>query len=348
MLTRRWFWAVVMTALPFVFGSAGCLKRTERIQISADGAVKVRLEYLGEKGDFDTLDALLSPAGGWHMEREVKLENGKETITLRGERTFAPREELPSTFVAPNDPNASLALTFPTTLVRERRADGIYLHFRRVYKPREWSYVNYWSDAILDDNVKKLGEKKSEELTHDERLQLIKTFAGVEAMKQVEFAQRALRETDGTLKPDHWLLARKAVLDLYEEQTDWDDLAKKLESMSGEERDREVETAAKRVMDETHRVLVQSLRSHAKYDDERMTKFEAAFERAKTYYDITSQQAGHAFQIRVSMPGEVVAHNGDTFEDGEITWEFDGNAFRDRSYELMVTSRLPLSREDRE
>lgn len=348
MLTRRWFWAAVMSGLPLVLGSVGCLKRTERIQVSADGSVKVRLEYEGEPGDFNTLDALLSDKSGWHMERGVKQENGKEIITLHGERTFAPREDLPSAFSLPTDSNAGLTLQFPTTLVRERRADGIYLHFRRVYKPREWSYVDYWSRMIVDDNIKKLGEKKPEELTHDERMQLIRALAGVEAMKQIEFAVRALREADPSIKQDHLLSARKAVLEVYEERINWDELAKNLETMSGEDRDAEVERIANRVMDQARSAFVTSLRSSAKYDEERIAKFDAAFDRAKRYYDITNQQAAHAFEIRLSMPGEMVAHNGDKIDDGEAVWEFDGNAFRDRSYELMVTSKLPLSREDRE
>lgn len=348
MLTKQWFLAAVMCAVPAFLGSTGCLKRTERIRVSVDGSVKIGLEYEGEKGDFETLDALPSSAGGWRLERLVEEKDGKEIVKLVGERTFAPRDELPSTFAAPGDPYAALVLSFPTTLVRERRADGIYLHFRRVYKPREWNYVDYWSNMIVDDNVKELGEKKPEELTHEERLTMIRSLAGVEAMKQVEFAHRALTEVDQNCKQDQFLAARTAILEVYEERTDWDELARKLESLSGDDRDREVESAAERVMEQAHQACTQSLRTIAKFDDEKIAKFQLAYDRAKRYYDITSQQAGHAFEIRVTMPGEVVAHNGDKIEDDEIVWEFDGNAFRDRANELMVTSKLPLSREDRE
>jgi len=117
--------------------------------------------------------------------------------------------------------------------------------------------------------------------------------------------------------------------------------------MSGEERDQEVERVALQVMDRARSAFSRSLRTVAKYDEEKIHRFDAAFDRAKRYYDITSQQAAHAFEIRVNMPGEVVAHNGEKVEDAEVVWEFDGNAFRDRSYELMVTSKLPLSREDK-
>lgn len=348
MLTRPWYHAIALGLAPLLVYSLGCLKRTERIQISADGAVKIAIDYEGEKGDFETLDALPSAASGWKLKREVSPKEGKEEISLRGERTFAPREDLPSTFAAPDDPNAALVLQFPTTLVREKRSDGVYLHFRRVYKPRDWAYVDFWSKTGLDDNVKKLGEKKPEELTHDERLQLIKAFAGVESMKQVEFAGRAFKDIDANARQDHFLLARKAILEVYEDQTDWDALAKRLEALSGDDRDKEVERTAQLVLDQARKTMIQSLRTQAKFDDDRMTKFEAAFDRAKRYYDITAQQEAHAFEIRVSMPGEIVAHNADKDEDGEFIWEFDGSAFRDRPYELMVTSKLPLSREDKD
>jgi len=347
MLSGRWFTAILVGALPLALASLGCLKRTERIQITADGAVKVGIEYEGEKGDFETLDAMPSAASGWKLDRSVEEEDGKEIITLRGDRTFAPREDLPSTFAGPNDPNAALALKFPTTLQRERRPDGVYLHFRRVYTPRDWAYVDYWSKLGLDDNVKKLIEKKPEELTHDERLQLIKAFAAVESMKQVEFARRAFAEADPTFKQDQFLAARKAIVDVYEEHTDWEALVNRVETFSGDDRDKEVERASEQVLDQGRRAMVDSLRTRARYDDERLAKFQAAYDRAKRYHDITSQHESHAFEIRVTMPGEIIADNGDKHEDSEIVWEFDGNAFRDRPYELMVTSKLPLTREDK-
>ena len=347
MIGRR---LIVISAvvLPILF-AIGCVKRKETITVKPDGAVTVAIRYEGDKGDFDKGDAMPSLASGWKVDREVKQnEDKKEEVKLTGERTFKPGEELPQSYAAPNDPDAGLYLKFPTTLAREKRKDGVYLTLRRVYLPREWAYVQFWADAIIDDNIKKLGEKKPEELTHEERLQLIRAFAGVEAYKQIELAQRALKECDDKLKPDHWMLARRAVLNVYEEGVDWDELAKRVATLSQEELDQQFERESQRLVDEAHQAIVRSLKQDAGYDAERIAKFEAAYERAKKFYDITNDLGGHSFEIEVKMPGTIVAHNGDKVDDdGTVKWEFDGKAFRDRPYELMVTSRMPLDRDEK-
>jgi len=335
-------------ALPILFAT-GCVKRKEIIIVKPDGAVTVTIDYGGDKSDFDKGDAMPSEQGGWKVSREDRTEeNKKETVDLTAERTFKPGEELPGSYAAPNDPDANLYLKFPTTLTRERRKDGVYLHFRRVYAPREWAYVQYWADEHIDDNIKKLGEKKPEELTHEERVQLIQRFAGVEAYKQIELAQRALKESDDKLKPDHWLLARRAMLTVYEEGVDWDAIARRVENLSEEERDQAFERESQRILGEARQAFVASLKRDAGYDADRIAKFDKAYERATKYYDITNNLSGHGFEIEVTMPGTIVASNADkTEDDGSVKWEFGGNAFYDRPYELMVTSRLPLDRDEK-
>ncbi len=345
---RRQRFAMLAAAVGLVTAPmAGCLERKESITITKDGRVTIAVAYEGEKGDFETLDAMPSQAAGWKVEREIKQDGDKEVIKITGERSFGPNEELPSSFASPSDPNRRLYLSFPTTVRREVRSDGVYLHFRRVYEPRDWAYVQLWVDNVMDDNIKQLGEKKPEELTHEERVQVVRAIAGAEGLKQVELAQRALRESNEALKPDHWLLARRALLDVYEEHTDWDRIAHTLASIPEEQRQDAMERESQQIIDAAHRAFVTSLRNDAKYDPEHFTRFEAAYDRAKKYYDITNQTGGHAFDIEVTMPGEIVAHNADKTEgDNTVRWQFDGTAFRDRSFELMVTSRLPLDRKD--
>lgn len=334
--------------LPILF-AFGCVKRKEIITVKPEGAVTVAIEYSGNKGDFDKGDAMPSPASGWKVTREVKQnEDKKEEVNLSGERTFSAGEELPQSYAASNDPDAALYLKFPTTLTREKRKDGVYLHFRRVYAPRDWAYVQFWADLGIDDQIKKLGEKKPEELTHDERVQIIKAFAGVEAYKQIELAQRALKECDEKLKPDHWSLARRALLNVYEEGVDWDEIARRVENLSEEERDQVFERESQRILSEARQAFLGSLKRDAGYDAEQIARFDKAYARATKYYDITNQLGGHGFEIHVTMPGTIVASNADkTEDDGTVKWEFDGKAFRDRPYELMVTSRLPLDRDEK-
>ncbi len=333
--------AVVLAA------AGGCLLRKETITIKPDGAVTIALAYEGESKEFETADALPSEESGWAVTRTTKTEeNGKETSTRSAERTFAAGEELPGSFAKKRDPDADLYLAFPTTIRREKRADGVYLHFRRVYTPRPWAHVQFWQDQFFDDSVKKIGEKSPDEMTHDERVQLVKAFAGFEIFKQVELVRQALRECDADLKQDAWLHARAALLKVGED-TDWGAFVDRVANLGAEERDKTFEEESKRIVQDSLDAFRRTLRTAADYGDGPMERFEAAFAKAKKRYEITSQTGGHGFEIRVHMPGEVVAHNADKIDDdGAAEWEFDGSIFRDRAYELMITSKLPKDREE--
>ena len=73
-----------------------------------------------------------------------------------------------------------------------------------------------------------------------------------------------------------------------------------------------------------------------------MAEFNKAYERAKLSHAITEQVGGHLFQVEVEMPGRIVAHNADKVDsdNGPAVWEFSGEAFRDRPWEIMITSRV--------
>ncbi len=348
-MSARRFGTLAAAASFAALGVAGCLERKETITITKDGRVTIAIAYEGEKAYFETLDALPAEASGWKVEREVKKEGDKEVVTLTAERRFGPNEELPDSFAPANDPDSKLYLQFPTTVQRERRADGVYLHFRRIYPPRSWAYVQFWLDQLDDDNLKNIGEKKPEEVTPEERVELMKAFASAEGLKQAELAERALKESEKPLRQDHWLAARRALLNVYEEEVDWDSVGRRFEGMPQERRDAALEQESQRIFGEAQQAFIRSLQRDAGFDAERMKRFEAALAREKKYFEITNQLGAQAFNITVQMPGTIVAHNAEKSdqEDGSVQWEFDGTAFRDRPFELLVTSRLPLERDEK-
>jgi hypothetical protein len=281
-------------------------------------------------------------------------------MTLTAERRFEPREELPSSYAAAGDADAKLYLQFPTEVRLDRRADGVYLHFRRTYLPRPWAYVEYWRDQLLDDDLKKLSEKPVEEMTNDEKVKLVEASASIEILKQIELARRALgalaptlsqgereegapqlalREVDGNVPQDVWLRARGAAKAVAE-GIDWQQVMERIVNVPEERRAAAFEEEAERLLTNTYEALAGELAKAAGWDAAEMERFEAAYARQEKLYDITEQLGGHGFKIRVEMPGEIVAHNGDTEDDGAVEWEFMGDAFRDRPYELMVTAKL--------
>lgn len=326
----------------------GCLERKETIVVQPDGSVQMELCYEGTVQEMQTADALPSAQAGWKVSQSSKKEGDETKTTLLAQARFGPGATLPSSYAPAGGPTDEPYVSFPTEVWMELRPDGAYYHFRRVYQPRRWAYVQYWHQQIFTDDVKALGEKKKEELTHEERVTLVEAFAGMMAMEQIEFARTAMLRADPDSPQDSWLLTRRALENFYQ-NLDYDAIVKALEaSAASPEPSAEDETAkqgAERVLDEARAVVTTSLQTQAGYDASQLEQFWTAYDWAEREYKITEQTGGHAFAIRLALPGELVAHNGEQVDDdGRVVWEFNGEAFRDRPCELMATSRVALHR----
>ncbi|MDO8630126.1 MAG: hypothetical protein Q7R41_06495, partial [Phycisphaerales bacterium] len=154
-------------------------------------------------------------------------------------------------------------------------------------------------------------------------------------------------ESDRDLSQDAWLCARAALLKVGE-GVNWDAFVDRVVNLSEDERNQTFEQESQRIVQDSLEAFRRALRAAANYGDSPMERFEAAYNRANKRYTITNKLGGHEFRILVHMPGEVVAHNADKMDDdGAAFWEFGGNAFRDRPYELMITSKLPKDGEER-
>ncbi|MGB2984377.1 MAG: hypothetical protein WBE26_00725, partial [Phycisphaerae bacterium] len=309
----------------------------------------IELEYEGSEEELFQGDAMPSAASGWDVDHSTRKEGDEVKHTLTSTRRFEPGEELPCDFAAPDDPDADLYLDFPTTVRKQRRADGLYFYFHRIYTPRPWAYIQYWRDLFFDDNIKKLGEKPVEELTLDERVQIVEAFAGVEAFKQLEFTKIAMAESHPDLPVEHRLTARRALLHVYAEESDYfKQIIKLCEDPPEDEQSECFNEEAERILGKGYAAYVQSLQEEAGLSPYKIAAFELAYERAEHYHKITEQLGGHNFEIQVIMPGTIIAHNAldddvevDKDENtSSIEFGFDGKWFRDRPYELIVVSRL--------
>jgi len=347
---------------------AGCLERKETITVTQDGRVKMEFKYKGDPADFEGGDAMPSEAvmDRIAINREVN-NDGDEEVNLEAERSFEPGEMLLDSFAVAGGPDGDLYLRFPTSLTMERRDGGTYYHFARTYEARPWAYVQYWQDFIMQGDTQKLADKPVEELTLDERVELIRSFAGIEAFKQVEFAKAALAECAPGLPQHHWLMARqnllhvfaadgmlpdKRTLDLFGHGDYLDSLVARCDALADGERDACYEQEAERVLSLSYQALVQSLRDNAGFKDADVAAFDRAYVRAQRRYEITNLLGGHHFEVCVKMPGRIIAHNADDVEDldeetgigTEACWGMEGKGVRDRQFEMMVTSFVPASR----
>ena len=336
--TAAWL-AVILLACP------GCPRRTETIRVAQDGAVAIEFVFEGSEEELVNGDAMPSPETGWEVSRSVEVEDDKEKHTLLATQEFQPGEDLPATFAAHGDPDRDIYLQFPTSVRIEERNDGTYYYFHRQYPSRPWQYIHYFEEIYLEDESE-LVDKPVEELTEDERMDLISRFAAVEAQKQLVFTNEALAECTSDPSPVLGLLARQALVDVYEAEMTEEAWVKPCSLLSEEERIECFEVQAQRVRDMAYERITRSLTEHASFTRADLAAFDAAYGRAARRYELTGELRGHHFEVKVVMPGEIVAHNADdvTLDDEEgtaqATWAFDGRAFRDREQELWFITRL--------
>ena len=325
----------------------GCLQRKESITISKAGSALIRLEFEGDPNELDGGDAIPSTQDGWEVTRSVKRHDDEdETHILKATQTFAAGTPLPATFASPTDPDGDLYLSFPTTYRTETREDGVYHYFGRVYLPRAWAIVQYWEDAIFEDGPKELAQKPLEELTAGERQTLFEAFAEIDARKQFEYVKEAVQESAPMMPLETQLHARRALFDVYRTADLGAIAGRCIDTPDDEARVACFEEETEKLLSAAHDAFVKVLTRDEGLDAKQLASWEGAYYRSKRRFELTGMLAGHQFEISVSMPGRIVAHNGDQVAivgpPVRVDWEFDGQAFRDRPYELFMITKEPL------
>lgn len=342
----RTFVLPAWAALAGVF-STGCPYRNEKIVVRRDGSIAMNVRFEGTAADMERFDAMPSEAGGWKVELAVeKKDKEEDRHVLTAVREFAPGAVLPANYAQDGLADGDLVVQFPTTLTVETRSDGVYYTLRRTYAARPWAYSRYGEEILLDENMKKLTEKPVEELTADERNQVLQALLGVEAYRQAEFSRIAFENTGVESPVEAWLLARSALLEAYESASEQlEEIFKQCLSLPDPRRAECYDAEARRLSADGYEAMLRSLRERSAWNGAQVAAFERAFARARRFYEITSGLSGNAFEIEVTMPGELVAHNGDKSEidapsDAVVTWRFEGKAFLDRAMELVAVSRV--------
>ncbi|MCH7546119.1 MAG: hypothetical protein IID30_06930 [Planctomycetes bacterium] len=323
-----------------VFVLTGCLERKEHIVVRPDGSVKITVNHTSESWDDMYLgDAWPRLEGGWLAVTSSQVDNeGKETFYLKAEATFPPDVELPSDYEIPQDHFPATSTVFPTELTIEERRDGTYYHFKRSYLARPWAYVAQPREMV-EDEIKGMDDREIDELSPTERRKIITTFAKIEVIKLEAFARAAFDDVAPHAPQDIWLDLHAALLSLVE-LLDYDRIIE-LMGKAGEPADEEaLDEEAKKFEIGAMEEIDNSLRRTGYLTGSEIREFFQRLDWHRTFYERTEDTSDDTFTISVTMPGEIVAHNGDNMSGHQVTWEFNGEMFRDRNYDLMVTSRV--------
>ncbi|MBI5863187.1 MAG: hypothetical protein HZB38_01475 [Planctomycetes bacterium] len=344
-MRTRWIMAAGVLAGSALF-LAGCLERKETIHVAPDGSVAMHVNLSGDPGDFDAGDALPSRESGWQIEmRREKDANDKEQQILETTREFGHSQELPDAYVEQNDERYDASLHFPTAVTIERRRDGVYYHFKRTYKAREQARYN----AVREQNpelfaeIEGFGGKDPAELTVEQRSKIVEALRKTEAAKQVEYLLAGVEAMKDRWPQHFGLLVRQTLLDEYK-KLDPRRVADLLAEPASESRDAEINETGQRVLVAGREAVHRMLRN-LDVPSREIDQFFAAADREEKRRIVSEDIGDERWTVRVQMPGEIIASNATSLDNGVAEWAFDGKLMYDRDQVLMVTSRVDRRRD---
>lgn len=322
----------------------GCLERTERIIVNEDGSVDIQATFKGEQpDDFDNEDRLPKPGGSWIVEESSQPNtDGEEVYTRTATRRLPAGAELPSTFGERSEPNGKAYLQFPTTLRIDRRSDGTYYHFARTYEARDFAQAGYLQE-LADKELQKFGQKSEsgQPLTRSDWRAISEQMVKVAIQKYQVWARQAFVETQPYAPQDAWLGVVTA-LEQFRRNVDYDTIATLIQQNvdAGENAQANIfEQLAGELERSTIDTINSALTSHPNTSGTSAFRQRMAFHQKA--WEVTQDLNDEKFNIRVEMPGQIVAHNGDSRANNVVRWTFGGEFLHDRKIELLVTSKIP-------
>lgn len=334
----------VLACLPL----AACLERIETIDVSPDGSAVLKSVFKGDASEFDGPDTLPGPpqlGSPWLVTDEPDKADPKK-MTRTAELRVPARGEFPGTYLPTSDDRrTSRILNFPTTLniVHAPAGDsGIAstsYDFKRTYQRRD--DARYTLQRRLfesDDSVKDLRGVDPVKLTDEQRLRLVRALARIEGEKHLQFADAGIAAVGKRWPQEIGLLVRQAVTDRIG-NVDGANLAAQLGRPDSEERNAAIAAAVKSFGDGIREAVVKQMSALGVPPDDQAL-FMAGAEQEADRRAVTEDLGDERWEVRVTLPGVVAAHNGDRVEGNTVVWTFTGPYLMDRDQTLMASSRI--------
>lgn len=325
---------LLLAALQF-----GCLERKETIRVARDGAVSMHIELSGDPGDFEAGDPLPEKNSPWRADEATETDaDGKERRVRHADRHFAAGQELPDAYVEERDERYGTALHFPTSVTIERRPDGVYYHLKRTYQARQNARYNIIRELEpqLFEAVKAFGGKDPSELSIEDRTKIVEALRKAESAKQVEFVIAGAAAMEKRWPQHYGLLARSALLAQYE-KIDAREIAELLGRPESQERDARINRFGEQLLSEGREAVQDTLRK-LDVPSREIEQFFDDVDKEQQRRAVTEDIEDERWEVRVELPGDLIASNATRIEDGVLIWEFPGKAMFDRDHVLMATS----------
>ncbi|MFO0873353.1 MAG: hypothetical protein U0575_05215 [Phycisphaerales bacterium] len=334
---------VAVAAIAACLALSACVERKERITVHGDGTIDLSVRHSSTDAE-DLLqgDALPDLAAGWETQLREEPEDGKTKYVYEATATTVLGQALPSRYGMPRDAFEAQFLQFPTTITMERRKDGTWYHFRRVYEPRRWGELKALSESPEAKRLQEAGDPGAEP-DADRVEQFTRALVDLQAARLLLFARAALLEVAPRVPQDGWLRVRdsmkqlaqeidaRAVVDDLMHATRLDDEGKKAAA---------IQKALKRIEGAVAERLQLAVRTECGFGGTELSAFTHALEKHQREGAVTEDLADDSFEIVVELPGEIMGSNADSAAGGRATWRFKGEDLMDRPRELLASSRV--------
>jgi hypothetical protein len=332
-----------LAAASLALFAGGCLERIETIQINPDRSARLESVFKGDRADLDSGDALpsrgaLSRGGMWEVGEQAVATPGAGTEhVLRAVLEVPSGGEIPGTYAS--GPDGAHALKFPTSVRWERRGGDWYVHFSRVYQGRVHApYTRAKRELESSPELKRLQGVDPDAMSPEDRRRLLEAFRRMESEKFGVFIRAGLGALTDRPQDAHLRILSGALAGARSY-----DLGKALELMAmAQSPERDAAIAA--IADDFHRVIESGIDSALAAEGltpREVEAFHAAIAGERRDREVTEDLGDERWEVRLTLPGEVVAHNADRVEGGVLIWSFTGESIMDADKALLASSRLP-------
>lgn len=330
--------AVLVAVAGLAVFLGGCLERIETITVRPDRSADMVSLFKGDLADMDAGDALPSAGRSWSVEQTTtKAADGGDKVERKATLHVPVGAEFPGTYAT--DANAAaVSLRFPTEVTTEVRGDGVYYHFSRVYEGRSDAPYTATKRRLTDDKkMRALVEADAATLTRADRATLIEAFRNMELDKHGQFVAAGVKAIadmpqDTALRIE---VAVKAAAQAFDTSAALD----LLEQAESPERDAKIAALAVTFDTSMRDALTAAVEAEPLSAKER-TAFITAYDAERVRRDVTEDLMDERWEVRLTLPGEVVAHNADSVDGTTLVWKFDGAAMMDMDKALRATSVL--------
>lgn len=316
----------------------GCLDRSETIVVDKQGNTTITAEFSGKKADFEKSRSYPT-AQLWNITKNEtsKGDDGSLKLDLTADQHIDYGKSIPEIFT--EDSTSAFSLHFPTSVRMWKEGNKTYYQFNRSYKARMFARFNGPEESDKSDSLeKKISEKGIFNVSEKERSEYIQDLKESLMYHNYFIYDEALGVM---IRNDAFSVKEKNEVDEKMQEIFESNIteAKLLAILALP--DSSIESEYNKLLSLIEKKIVELVSNSVGSDQSQLgSPFQTALEQIHTTYDITEALISDKFSIYLQLPGEILSTNGYTDFDkpGQVYWEFDGTALKDKDIPLYAIS----------